>query len=168
MDKNTLLLIVVAIAVGLVIILIISGPKPTKPIVDNADDVSELAWHHIPVELTAIPRPLIEWIDAGLTLPLIKNSSQLEGEARKVIPRPLVEYANCALGLTVQPIETSPATLPRPLVEYAESAILLALDQPGQDLISYAARVRSRPLVEYANAGWIGSLSPPLRLLEGE
>lgn len=193
-----LLLVIVAVGVAIWCFGLRQWPcerPPAEPIVEDADIVWKPDSGLSPIlkPPMAIPRPLIEYPEAGLTYLLTKPSPQLEKEVSKVLLRPLIEYPNSVINLALERPQTSPATLPRPLVEYsdgvltmvleelqtspaveprplveyADSAITLALASLLQELISSATQAQPRPLIEYPDAAWSGSLSPPSGLLPG-
>lgn len=172
MKSEEIILLLIIVVVGAAVWCFILKQWPCQPahepIVEDADTVWEpdLGLSPMPIKPKALPRPLAEYTDAGLNYPLIEPPPQLQREVSKVLSRPLIEYSDSALSLALEEPQTSPVVLPRPLVEYADSAIAFAMEQPPQELISSAAQAEPRPLVESADAGWSGSLSSPVGLLE--
>ena len=158
------LLVILAVGTAVWCFVLRLPPCRPEPVVKDADAVEKLDLSCMPKKQEALPRPLIEYPNAAFTRSLIE-STELEEKAR-VLSRPLTEYPNSAISFALKKPQTSPATLPRLLVEYSDSAIVFTLEQPTDADLLFA-RVRPRPLVEYADAGWSGSLSPP-GLLKGE
>jgi hypothetical protein len=171
MKIGNIILLLVGIAVGAMVwccVLKLPPCSRAEPIVEDAD----AAWKPVSglnpmlIKPKAIPRPLVEYPDAGSSYLLIEPPSQLQRKASKVLSRPVIEYSDSAFSLALEEPQTSPVVLPRPVVEYSDSAITLALESPSQELIFSAAQADPRPLVENADAGWSEGLSPPIGLWE--
>lgn len=179
MDRVILLLVGVAIVVALCLTWT-GQPRKQQPqprsavLVDEADAVQILDLSTVPEDLgcaagATMPRPSSEYPDAASSLLLYEPSPELGVAASKVLPQPIIAYSDSSIPYAVLE-EPSPALFrvipPKPSVSQPDTAVVFVLEQPLQGLISSTGQVRPRPVVEYANAGWIGSLSPPLGLLE--
>lgn len=163
--KGTDVILLVAIVVaGILVWCFVLRLPPcspgAEPIVEDAY-VGKVGLSPLLEQPRAVPRPLIEYLNAVLSVSLIEPRI----DASRVLPRPLVQYSESAFNIVLQEPPTSPMILPRPLIEYSSRATVFTLEQLAD--LSFAC-VQPRPSVEYADAGWSQGLSPPSQLLEQE
>lgn len=179
MDKIIFLLVGVAIGVAICLL----WPREQQPalpepavIVEKADAVQTLDLSTVPQDLVRAagvtkPRLSIEYPDTALNLLLYEPSPELGKVAGRVLPQQtIIAYPDSSIpyaALEEPPPDLFKVTLPRPFVSHPDTAVVFIVEQPTQELITSAAQVKPHPLVEYPDAGWSGSLSPPVGLLTG-
>lgn len=187
MDKIILLL--VGVAVGVILVLLWPGkqplepqeapiqPEPAKPeiLIEGADVETQKLFSVPEPALRAAeetkPRCLITYPNAALDLLLSDLPADINVIADSVLARPTIAYSDSSISYAVS--QEPPRDLFTPIrarlfVSHPDETVLFILKPPLQTLISSTAQVRPHPLVEYADAGWNGSLTPPSKLLGGK